>query len=254
MPKKIALIFAGGTGSRMGNQGVPKQFLILRGKPIIVHTIEYFQKNPNIDEVIVCCVEEGIGYLKTQIEKFHLTKVSTVIPGGTSGQDSIYRLLVEARTHNDADSIVLIHDGVRPFINQHVINKNIASVEEFGTSITCTNCYETIITSPDGIKVNSIPYRKETYAAQAPQSFILGEILDAHEQMRKINPTYENIVDSCTLYHVLGKPVHMIEGNKGNIKVTYPEDFYSIQALFDYRDSQEIFGVNGNDEYFTSKN
>ena len=252
MTKRIGLVFAGGTGSRMGSDGIPKQFLLLKGKPIIIHTLEYFEKSTLIDEIYVCSVEEGIEYLRSQVLHFGITKVKDIIPGGTSGQDSIYRLLKKSEENNDGESIVLIHDGVRPFITQEVIAKNIEAVEKYGSAITCTGCYETIITSSDGVNVNTVPFRKETFAAQAPQSFRLKDILSAHEVMRKQNPDYINIVDSCTLFKTLDIDVHMVEGNKGNIKVTYPEDFYLIEALFEFRDNPEGIGMGENDGYFAT--
>ncbi|MGN1050782.1 MAG: 2-C-methyl-D-erythritol 4-phosphate cytidylyltransferase [Acutalibacteraceae bacterium] len=242
MAKNIGIIFAGGTGTRMGNTGKPKQFLTVDGKPIIIHTLDYFQNHPMIDEIYIACKEDFIDYMYELLERFKITKVKKVVPGGETGQDSIYNGLMAAKENNDDDSIVLIHDGVRPVITSQLITDNINSAKKYGTGITSTPCFETIIISKDKKDVADIPYRKDTYAAQAPQTFRLGDILSLHDIERKENPTYENIVDSCTLYKKHGKMVHLVEGNRGNIKVTTPEDFFIFKALLNYRESKEVLG------------
>lgn len=140
------------------------------------------------------------------------------------------------------DSIVLIHDGVRPVVEYEVISENIASVKRYGSAITSTQCYETILVSHDGCSVDDLPLRKESYSAQAPQSFYLKDIMEAHEAIRRTNPGYENMVDACTIYNALGKKPHMVMGNRGNIKVTTPEDVYMFRALLQYKENEQAFG------------
>ena len=238
----IAIIFAGGTGTRMG-AGLPKQFLQINGKPILIHTLDNFQESPEIDKIYIACKEDYIEHTKKEIEKFQITKVAGIVPGGATGQDSIYNALIQAYEENPADSIVLIHDGVRPFLTDQVIHDNIESVKKYGSAITCTPCFETIILSPNGQKIESAPSRDEAYTAQAPQSFFLGEIVDAHKKIRKINPTYDGVVDSCTLLRKLGKEIYIVKGNRGNIKVTTPEDFYILRALLQYKENEQILGL-----------
>ena len=238
----IAIIFAGGTGSRMG-AGLPKQFLKINGKSILIHTLENFQNSKYIDKIYISCKLEYLDETKNEIKKFQITKVKAIVPGGKTGQDSIYNALSKAAEENPEDSIVLIHDGVRPCISDEVIDKNIKSVKENGSAITCTSCYETVILSEKGKEIESIPSRDIVYTAQAPQSFYLNDILQAHNIIRKTNPLYEGIVDSCTLYRKLNKKVFMIKGNRGNIKVTTPEDFYILRALLEYKESKQILGL-----------
>ena len=238
----IAIIFAGGSGVRMG-AGMPKQFLEINGKPIIIHTLDNFQNNPLIDKIYVACKKEYIQDLVLMTKRFGITKVCGITEGGNTGQDSIYRGLKLALSENSRDSIVLLHDGVRPFVSEEVIEKNIKSVIEHGNAVTCTSIIETPIISKDGITADDMPLKRETFIAQAPQSFYLGEIIDAHEQMRAINPTYTDIADSCNLYMNLGKKMYIVEGNRGNIKVTTPEDFYILRALLQYRENEQILGL-----------
>lgn len=238
----IAIIFAGGSGVRMG-AGMPKQFLEINGKPIIIHTLDNFQNSPVIDKIYIACKKDYIGQLKKMTQQFGITKVCGITEGGSNGQDSIYRGLQLALSENPEDSIVLLHDGVRPFVSEEVIEKNIESVKKYGNAVTCTSFIETPIISSTGIEVEDMPLKKYTFTAQAPQSFYLGEIIEAHEEMRKINPEYIDIADSCNLYVKLGKDMHIVKGNRGNIKVTTPEDFYILRALLQYRENEQILGI-----------
>ena len=238
----IAMIFAGGRGVRMGS-GIPKQFLEIHGKPVLVHTLELFQEHDMIDKIYISVLEDYIGKTQKLVDRYGLDKVVSIIPGGATAQDSIYNVLKDAEKENDGDSIVLLHDGVRPFVSYDTIKQNIESVQKYGSAITCTACYETILLSKSGEKVDSVPYRKDTFAARAPQSFRLKDIIAAHDEVRAINPTYENMVDACTIMTTLGKEVHMIPGNRGNIKVTTPEDVYMFRALLNYKENEQTFGI-----------
>ena len=189
----IAIIFAGGSGVRMGS-GIPKQFLEINGKPVIVHTLQLFQYHDEIDKIYISVLEEYIGYMQELVDEYRLNKTAAIIPGGTTAQDSIYNALKRAEAENPDDSIVLLHDGVRPFVSYEVISNNIAGVKENGNAITCTACYETILLSHDGQCVESVPYRKDTFAAQAPQSFYLKDIIEAHDAIRDTPQRYENMV------------------------------------------------------------
>lgn len=238
----IAIIFAGGSGVRMG-AGVPKQFLEINGKPIIVHTLQLFQYHDQIDKIYISVLADYVSYMKELVEEFRLNKVEAVIEGGETAQDSIYNALKKAESENPEDSIVLLHDGVRPFVSYDVIANNIKGVQENGNAITCTSCYETILLSKDGEKVDSVPFRKETFAAQAPQSFYLKDIIAAHDVVRARPEKYENMVDACTILKSQGLDVNMIPGNRGNIKVTTPEDVYMYRALLQYKENEQAFGL-----------
>jgi len=239
----IAIIFAGGVGQRLnGADATPKQFLKVNNKPIIIHTLELFQQNENIDKIYISIVESHYEYMQELVKYYYLTKVAGITTGGATGQDSIYKALKMAQAENHDNSIVLVHDGVRPNITQETINKNIENAIKKGSAITCTPCHETVLISETGICPTRVPYRKETFTAQAPQTFKLGELLDAHEIERSTNPDYIDIIDSCTLFTKQGKPTSMIRGNFGNIKITTIEDMYILRALIRYREDMEAFG------------
>ena len=242
----IAIIFAGGTGQRLNNgeNSIPKQFLKINEKPIIIHTLELFQNHHSIDKIYIAIHPDYYEYMQELVKHYYITKTAGIVKGGATGQDSIYNALKLAQSENSEDSIVLIHDGVRPNITEEVITKNIECAKKNGNAITCTSCFETILVSENGKNPQHVPYRKHTYSAQAPQSFHLGEIVQAHESTRKVNPNYTDIVDSCTLFKTLNKPTYMIFGNRGNIKITTIEDLYILRAFIRYKEDLEAFGLN----------
>lgn len=228
--KNIAVIFAGGVGSRMGSV-IPKQFLKVYGKPIIVHTLEKFQYNERVDEIYVGCKEEYISLLKSFIEKYQLSKVKfdNIITGGNTGLETIYKLLKKVKVDNE-EAVVLIHDGVRPNIDDEIINKNIDRVLEYGNAITCVSSFETPIISENGEDIDDCLDRREVYMAKAPQSFKLSDILESYEKIRKISKDFniDGLVDSCTVALRGGIKLHMVEGNRDNIKVTTSNDYIDI--------------------------
>ncbi|MGN0483269.1 MAG: 2-C-methyl-D-erythritol 4-phosphate cytidylyltransferase [Lachnospiraceae bacterium] len=238
----IAIIFAGGSGVRMG-AGIPKQFLEINGKPVIIHTLQLFQNHDMIDKIYISVLKEYIPYMEDLVEEYRLKKVAGVMAGGETAQDSIYIALKAAEKENSGDDVVLLHDGVRPFVSYEVISDNIMTVKEKGNAITCTSCYETVMLSKDGENVDTVPFRKETFTAQAPQSFYLKDIIEAHDKIRKSPNGYENMVDACTIIKSLGMEAHMVPGNRGNIKVTTPEDVYMFRALLQYKENEQAFGL-----------
>ena len=237
-----ALIFAGGVGSRMHSKEKPKQFLELYNKPIIIHTLEHFEKHPLIDHIVVVCIEGWIDYLETLLEKFNLKKVSKIVTGGITGQLSIYNGLCAAEEiSNDQDHIVLIHDGVRPIINEKLITDNIESVRKNGSAITTAVVKETIlVVNEDSSTIDYVPERKNSRIAKAPQSFYLKDIISAHR--KSLDEGEDNCIDSCTMMQKYGFPLHLIDGPDDNIKITTPEDFYIIRALMDAKENAQIYG------------
>ena len=285
----IAVIFAGGSGTRMTNADKPKQFLLVHGKPIIVHTIEIFQKHPEIDGIVVACLVDWIPYVEEMKKRYGLDKIGAIVPGGETGQMSIYSGLKAAAgvyglyspdsvagmrdgfqdsaaglkrelpdgvsvPENDSPgsaagqdnapsvegkerNIVLIHDGVRPLIDAKVISDNIAAVKKYGSAITCTPAQETVIlvrdekTKRQTEHVESVPARRLSRFAKAPQSFFLGDILSVEE--RAISEGRTDMIDSCTLMNEYGYQLHTVIGPKINIKITTPEDFIIFRALYD---------------------
>ena len=146
----IAIIFAGGSGQRMNTASLPKQFLEVHGKPVLIYTLENFQNHPEIDAIVLVCLESWIDYAKKLLKKFGIDKAVAVVPGGATGQESIERGVAEAAAHYGEDSIVLIHDGVRPLISKALIDDCIRGVKEHGSAITVAPAIETIFLKSPG--------------------------------------------------------------------------------------------------------
>ncbi len=239
---KVALIFAGGVGKRMQSKGIPKQFLELNGKPIIVYTIEHFENHPEIDAIAVVCIENWIPHLKKMLARYDMKKVRWIVPGGSTSQESTCRGLdALARDLDPKQTIVLIHDGVRPLIDEEVITANIRSVEEYGNAITVSPAVETIITTGDDESVNGLIDRESCRLARAPQSFVLEQIMEAHRRAQAEH--YDKMIDSASLMMYYGEKLHMVQGPVENIKITTPNDFYTLRAMIEARENSKIWGL-----------
>ena len=238
----LALIFAGGVGKRMGNSGIPKQFLRLYGKEIIIYTLEIFENNENIDGVVISCLEEKIELLKKLIVKYEFKKVKSIVSGGKTGQESIYNGLKELEKYYSKNDIVLIHDGVRPLINNETVNNNIELVKQKGNAITTAPAIETIIKLEEEKDViKDIFNRSECYMARAPQSFFLGDILEKHR--KAIKDKKNDFIDSASLMSYYGESLNILNGPVENIKITTPSDFYIFKAILDMKENLNIFGL-----------
>ena len=241
--KNIAVIFAGGSGVRMNTRSKPKQFLELRGKPIIIYTLELFDNHPLIDGIVVVCLESWIPFLKKMLKKFEINKVVKIVSGGDSGQDSIYRGLCAVEDYckdkGEENAVVLIHDGVRPLIEDETITRNIEKVHEKGSAITVVPAIETfVIQKEEGQMV--IPDRSSCLLARAPQSFYLKDILSIHRKNKENgNITF---IDSCSMMSYFGYKMATIEGPMENIKITTPTDYFIFRAMVEVHENQQIFG------------
>ena len=234
-PRAIAIVFAGGSGTRMGN-ALPKQFIEIDGKPILLHTLELFQRHPRIDAIYLAVHADYVDDAKKLAAAAGIGKLAGVVAGGDSAQASIYNALLLARSSGERDdAVALIHDGVRPYVDDAVIDANVDAVVEHGNAVTFTPCVETLVISRDGRTIDALPYRRESYTAQAPQSFRLGDVLAAHDRIRARPEGYTDMIDQATICWTLGIPIHLVPGNRGNIKVTTPEDLVVLDALLKWR-------------------
>lgn len=238
----IAVIFAGGIGARMHTQSRPKQFLELNGKPIIIYTLEIFDNHPKVDAIVVACIESWIPFLQKMIRKFEINKVVRIVPGGATGQCSIYNGLCAAEEiakDKQDETIVLIHDGVRPLITEQTISDNLAKVHECGSCITCVPATETFVVKEEDHSL-TIPERSASMIARAPQSFWLRDILSVHQKAQREGHT--DFIDSCTLMSHYGYALGLVEGPVENIKITTPTDYFVFRAMVEVHENQQIFG------------
>ncbi|WP_312518673.1 IspD/TarI family cytidylyltransferase [Anaerospora sp.] len=235
-----ALIFAGGTGQRMNARAKPKQFLELHGKPIILYTLEHFEEHPEVDNIVVVCLESWIDELKLWLKRYDFRKITQIVSGGTTGQESIYNGLKAMEGSCQQEDIVLIHDGVRPLINKELISVNIDKVKKCGTAITVEPVIESVIYSEQGDLINAVPERSQMYIAKAPQSFRYEAIWSLHQKAQ-----HEGLlaVDSAHLCNIYGVELHMVISPPNNMKITSPADYYIFRALYEARESQQILGI-----------
>ncbi|MCI8308746.1 MAG: 2-C-methyl-D-erythritol 4-phosphate cytidylyltransferase [Clostridia bacterium] len=224
----IAIIIAGGSGQRMG-QDIPKQFLNVDDKPVIVYTMEAFQRHPNIDGIVVVCIDGWHEILKSYAKQFNITKLIDVVSGGNCGQASIKNGLMRVKEEFNDDDIVLIHDAIRPMVSEEIISDNIAKCKLYGNATVVAPCTTVVLEKTDDTYSTNIVDRDKLYLTQTPQAFKLGDILSAHEEAKQKGIT--NSVASCSLYVELGRKVYYSIGSETNIKLTRPGDIQIFKAL-----------------------
>ncbi len=226
----IAVILAGGTGQHLSGEDRPKQFLELAGKPVIIRTLRWFDRHPQIDAIVIACVQGWTEALKEMLDRYRIRKVKKIVPGGETGQLSICHALCGARELSGGEpSVVLIHDAVRPLINDSVITRNIRAVRQYGSAVTVSRIYETVLVTDGGETVAEVPDKKDCRFAQAPQSFWLEDLLQLHDRARQEGKT--DFVDSCSLMQYYRKPLHLVEGPEENRKITTRYDLYAAEGI-----------------------
>ena len=224
----IGLIIAGGSGNRM-HQDIPKQFITVYERPVIVYTLEAFQNHPEIDAIAVVCIEGWEQVLWAYAKQFNISKLQYVVQGGKNGQDSIRNGVYELEKHFAADDVVLIHDAIRPMVSAEIISDCISKTKKYGNAITVIPCAEAMMQTEDGVvSVGSYP-RDNLKRTQTPQGFKIGNICDLHR--RALEAGITNSVASCTLMIEMGHQVYFSAGSEKNIKLTTVEDIDIFKAL-----------------------
>lgn len=224
----IALLIAGGTGNRM-HQDIPKQFITVNEKPVIVYTLEAFEKHPEIDSIAVACIDGWEPVLWAYAKQFNISKLQYVVRGGKNGQDSIRNGVYELEKYFSSDDLVLIHDSIRPLVSAEIISDNIRIALEHGNAVTAIPCAEAMMQTEDGIvSVGSYP-RDKLKRTQTPQAFHIGDICNLHR--KALVKGLANSIASCTLMIEMGKQVYFSAGSEKNIKLTTIEDIDIFKAL-----------------------
>lgn len=224
----IGLIIAGGSGARM-HQNIPKQFLTVNERPVIVYTLEAFQRHADIDAIAVVCIEGWEQVLWAYANQFNITKLKYVIPGGKNGQDSIRNGVYELEKHYKSDDIVLIHDAIRPMVSAEIISDCIVKAKLHGSAIATIPCAEAMMQTEDGVISSGSYPRDNLKRTQTPQGFPIGRICDLHRRALEVGIT--NSVASCTLMIEMGEQIYFSAGSEKNIKLTTVEDIDIFKAL-----------------------
>ena len=233
----IALIIAGGKGER-SKQDIPKQFINIEEKPVIIYTLEAFQQHPSINDIIVVCLEGWHEILWAYSRQYNINKLKWIVSGGETGHDSIHNGLLELKKHCIVDDVILVHDANRPLISQEIISDGLSVYFKHGSAITAIPCTEVVLKTIDGItSVEEIP-RSWLRRIQTPQIFSLGKLLWAHIEAEKRN--MNNILASCSLMQALGEPLYFSLGSEKNIRITTIEDIDIVRALLKLSDRIDL--------------
>ena len=230
----FAAILAGGIGSRMGGTDIPKQFLTLGDKPVIVHTIEKFVINEKVDKIIVLTPQNYINHTNHLIEKYIPNNEDViVIEGGKTRNDTIMNSIdyINENFGIDDDSIIITHDSVRPFVTHRIIEDNIDAARKYGACDTVVPATDTIVESINGETIESIPVRDYYYQGQTPQSF---KIKKLYNLINSLTEEESNILtDACKIFTLKDEDVHLVSGEVTNIKITYPYDLKLANTILE---------------------
>ena len=229
-----AAVLAGGIGLRMGGS-LPKQFLEVAGKPIIIRSIQAFIESGSVDKIFVAVSADFSDYTSELIEK-HLGDSSvTVVIGGKNRNETLLNVLHSIDDIGD-DDIILTHDAVRPFIDKCIIDENISAAREYGACNTVVPAVDTILRSTDGKFIESVPVRSEIFHAQTPQSFGVKKLLSLYENLS--DDEMETFTDSCSVFLAAGERVFLVTGDRNNIKLTYPEDMERAENIIKCKEAE----------------
>ncbi|MDH9160776.1 MULTISPECIES: D-ribitol-5-phosphate cytidylyltransferase [Staphylococcus] len=225
-------ILAGGIGSRMGNVPLPKQFLDLDGKPILIHTVEKFLLTSEFDKIFIATPQKWISHTKDTLRKHNITDDRIeVVQGGSDRNETIMNIIhaVEVENGVNEEDVIITHDAVRPFLTRRIIKENIETVIQHGAVDTVIPATDTIITSDDGESIQSIPVRSEMYQGQTPQSFNIQLLKHTYNELS--NENKKILTDACKILVVAGKPVKIVMGELYNIKITTPYDLKVANSI-----------------------
>lgn len=224
----IALIIAGGSGARM-HQNIPKQFINVNDKPVIIYTLEAFQRHTSIDVIAVVCIDGWQNMLSAYAEQFNITKLKHIILGGENGQASIRNGIFYLKERYRQDDIILVHDAIRPLVSEEIISDCIRVASQYGSAIASIPCAEAILETDNQISSNSSYPRENLKRTQTPQAAALKTLSDLHREALEKGIT--NSIATCTLMIELGKQVYFSKGSEKNIKLTTVDDIDIFKAL-----------------------
>lgn len=240
----VAVILAAGVGQRMRNAGLPKQFLKLFGKPIVVYTLEKFEASKDIDKIVIVCRNGYLDYMDSLVKLYNISKVQKIVLGGAERQNSLIRGINAAKALGAKDDdVVVIHDGVRPLVSELTIHENVRVAKECGCAITVHSVTESVvILSDDNIKIDNFKKRSDTYSLSAPQSFRIGLLLQAFDAGIEEHDGMP-LLDAGMVFSACGGNVQLVKEQTPNIKITTPEDFYYLKAMLELEENKFVFGL-----------
>ncbi|GFI30612.1 2-C-methyl-D-erythritol 4-phosphate cytidylyltransferase [Lachnospiraceae bacterium] len=232
--KYAAVVLSAGKGTRM-NSSVPKQYLLLEGKPVLYYALQAFEESM-VDEIVLVTGQDEIEYCQKEIvEKYGFTKVIAVTAGGAERYHSVLCGLTELNCLKNRPDYVMIHDGARPFINDEIISRCAQTAEKFQACAAGMPVKDTIKIADDSLFAKETPQRKYVWQIQTPQAFAFPLIYQAYEELMKREQKGEVFAvtdDAMVLETICGQKVKLTEGSYENIKITTPEDLKLVKAFF----------------------
>ena len=226
--KNVALIIAGGVGARMG-QDIPKQFINVYDKPVIVYTMECFQKHEDIDGIVIVCLKGWEEFVFSYAKQFGITKLDSVVLGGNTGFESIINGVKEVERIYGENTIILVHDGIRPNLQKEIISDNIKVCKEKGNAVTCIPCQEAMLYTDNQENSSKTINRDNLLRTQTPQAFYVKDLRKVQEEA--ISKGMTNTIACCTLMIEMGYSVYKSKGSEKNVKLTTPDDIEIFKAL-----------------------
>ena len=226
------VVLAGGVGSRMGNVGKPKQYLLVGGKPILIHTLEKFYMQSDFEKVLVLCPAEWMTHTKNLVKKYiRDTGRVIVLAGGETRNETIMNAIryIESEGKLDEETIIVTHDSVRPFVTQRILEENIRYAKEYGACDTAVAATDTIVCSDDNVVISYIPERRRMYQGQTPQTFKALKFKNLYYALSEEEKAV--LTDAAKIFVMKGEKVPIVNGEVFNIKITYPYDLRVAEAL-----------------------
>lgn len=224
---------------------MPKQFLKLMGKPIIIYTLEKFEASAEIDDIVIACHGSYVEHMYQLLQTYQIRKANQVVVGGSDRQGSLRRGL-DALMENGGteDDIAVIHDGVRPLISPSTIRENIRVAKQYGCAVTVHPVTETVVvTGDEAVDMSGFKKRADTYSMTSPQTFRLGKLIEAYRGVETMDQGEIPLLDAAMVYARTGGEVHLVKEQGTNIKITTPEDFYYLKALLELEENKYVFGL-----------
>ena len=221
-----AIILAGGVGQRMRNSGMPKQFLEVHGKPIIIYTLQKFERCDDIDEVVIACNVYWMDHMKELLGRYGIKKAKRVIPGGKDRQESV---------KNGISAITELGTAI--------ISENVRVANKYGNAMTVRPVIESVvITEEETARFDNFKKRDATYSLTSPQTFKLSILRQTYDDIENVNQPIP-LLDTALAYTFLGNDIHIIKENNNNLKVTTPEDYYILKAMLELEENKFVFGL-----------
>jgi len=229
----------------MGNGGIlPKQFIEVEGVPILVHTLRRFQESSGVDMIYVVLPQAWVEHGLNLVTQYQIDKVVRIVPGGRTALESIFNGLTQIMEDGVAeDSLVMIHDGVRPIINHQLIETSVTTAMNQGNAISCIPAFETVaLKRESGDLVETVVDRHRAYVLQAPQTFRLGAVYNINVRAQ-LDGKMGDFVDQANMQAHYGQELHLVEGLRGNVKITIPDDVRYFTYLVRSGEYQNIVAV-----------